>query len=314
MPDHHICIEEQWYPELATQCMPNRSGSDFQNINEAANLPDKHKTPNGPAAGTPGQGATDDVTQERGIPTDSESKKERSFLAAIDGRNLPSSRESSEAFSAEQARPITSRELLNEQLKISQQVTKLSDKVDRLHSYAVIANLVGCLIICSILAIGTTIYLRPDVVAHLVPPNGGPTTEPLTPSTPETLQPSFALDTNQEFNIDNDTDYEFYKRLRTLYIRMRGIRPPSGTPELRRAANDNYLDFINDVLDTVEDASKADIAPEIIRAIAAVAEVGKARRAADNADYLDEETEDKHDQIRRVLRASDIRTDFPQEW
>ena len=67
MPDHHICIEEQWYPELGTQCMPNRSGTDFQNINEAANLPDKHKTPNHPAAGTPGQGAPDDVTFKQNI-------------------------------------------------------------------------------------------------------------------------------------------------------------------------------------------------------------------------------------------------------
>lgn len=275
-------------------------------------MPEKHKTPNAPAAGTPEQGAPNDVTRERGIPTDSESKKESSFLAAIDGASLPNRRESSEAFSAEQARPITSKELLNEQLKISQQVTKLSDKVDRLHSYAVIANLVGGAIICSILAIGTTIYLHPDVVAHLVPPNGARTTEPLTPSAPETLQPSFALDTNQGFNIDNDTDYEFFMRLRALYSRMKRIAQPHGPPASRNATNDYYLDFINDVLDTVEDAAKADIAPEIMRALASLAEVGKARRTADDVDQLDNQTEDKHDQIRRVLRARDIRTDFSQ--
>ncbi|MDG2223990.1 MAG: hypothetical protein P8L85_21600 [Rubripirellula sp.] len=275
-------------------------------------MPHKHQRPRSPETGTPDVETRAPKALTDGELTDGESGNEHSFLTAIEGQSQLSRRESSAAFTAEQVRPISSRELLTEQLKISQQVAKLSDKIDRLRSYALIANLASAAIICSFVALGSTLYLRPELISQLVAPNAALTTEPLTPSTSEPLKPNLALDTYQGFNIDNDTDYEFYARLRNLHLRTRSISPTSGLKENRIAANEYYLAFIDDLLDTVEDAAKANVAPELMQAFVNLSEVGKARRAADEVNVLDAATQDKLDQIKRVLRARDIRSNFPQ--
>lgn len=231
-------------------------------------------------------------------------------LQRMHGQQADQRREASRAFSAEQSRGLTTRDLQTDQVRQDRQLSRMEEELARLRRGVRSAQLFSGLLLLLLVAGSAVVWYRPDWLPLRTPDQQSSEANQKARRSyvPPTQELVFGEDL--EFKIRTDVDRKYQRLVRDLNARVEVIRFPDEEIEDRMMATDYYLDVTITALSLLEQASTEGVSSELTTAIINILEISKAKRRVRRSLELDPSIRDRMDQVQRVIQATDARRSF----